>query len=203
MKGDNMKRLFILLIGFTLILSACGSSNNKTISENELKGIYFNEKSFSNDELIKTTNYIIKGKVLELKEKSVKTVQTNANGVTYDINIPYDIYSVEVTENLKSPTNKTTIDLVFVEGTDDNIKVGNEYILFLEDNSKSKTLRDSYSLKSMRRGVYSLIENSDEMQCIPMQENKTISSKNEDAASKTFNMNYNDLKQKCEELKKE
>lgn len=198
-----MKRLFILLIGFTLILSACGSSNNKTISENELKGIYFNEKSFSNDELIKTTNYIIKGKVLELKEKSVKTVQTNANGVTYDINIPYDIYSVEVTENLKSPTNKTTIDLVFVEGTDDNIKVGNEYILFLEDNSKSKTLRDSYSLKSMRRGVYSLIENSDEMQCIPMQENKTISSKNEDAASKTFNMNYNDLKQKCEELKKE
>lgn len=198
-----MKRLFILLIGFTLILSARGSSNNKTISENELKGIYFNEKSFSNDELIKTTNYIIKGKVLELKEKSVKTVQTNANGVTYDINIPYDIYSVEVTENLKSPTNKTTIDLVFVEGTDDNIKVGNEYILFLEDNSKSKTLSDSYSLKSMRRGVYSLIENSDEMQCIPMQENKTISSKNEDAASKTFNMNYNDLKQKCEELKKE
>ena len=63
----------------------------------------FTSACYTPDELIQKTDYIIRGKITKLKEKTVTSVETTGNEKKYNIDIPYCIYEVEITENLKMP----------------------------------------------------------------------------------------------------
>jgi hypothetical protein len=147
--------IFSALVAVTVLTFSCyfGFANPRSTDEVKDVSIKFNENLLSKDQLLSLSDYVVKGKFTKFKEKKMNTSnQKMENGDSFDFTIPYNIYNLEVIENLKGTPKSKKIDVIFVGDKPDDINLNQEYILFLEKNTINK---DKYvSLISYTQGFF-------------------------------------------------
>jgi hypothetical protein len=187
----------------TLIFRFSESENiNTKTAEDAFKSdrinMGFSEEYVSDAKLKELSNIIITGTVKKLREKSIKSVKTNYNNESFEVEVPVEIYDLDVTEEIRN-SGKAAPKRIGVAVTDTNVSLetGKEYTLILYKITGNSELSDYYGLVSYSQGLYELDRDIQEL--IPIKKNNDSSIKKNVSASSvedTLNKNitYSDFK---------
>lgn len=174
----------ILTAGLMFIFVNSDTNNNNillnsanikqtSIPQASNKAISFSETSLTDDSLINSSDLIVRGKFLKIKERAVSEVKNkggskiasgNEDYELAEVEVPYVVYEFDVSENLTDESSSLkTVNVVMVDadtglGLSDNLfEEKGEYVLFLHKNPNG-----TYSLVSYSQGICKYKENTKE-----------------------------------------
>lgn len=160
-----MKKIVVLSLVTVFAISCClfGVSLYKDKAQQNGKlSVSSSSQYYTDDQLVNSSDKIIKAKVTKVKDRFTKVVDaTNSDGEKFDVKIPYVIYELEIISDadLDSANEDEKIELVLLDGeqNDKFLTIGEDNIFFLQKSPRQDIFKGAYIPISLEQGVYSTV----------------------------------------------